>query len=678
MSRSSEAIANALDRALSTSMPVSKEDEKLRDMLLEALESSRQPEKGGSMMRGGLEREAETTAIEASYSFDDLLAQVDDILETGDSDEAAEQELYNLFTETVLRSRADSRLEAYDYDMVYAITQKALNATMKEYIDIMGAGMKPEIKYYVGRADQSQQGFHTGEATEAEAEFFDSLHLFDIPADEKQRTEEQKRRIEQADGKYLMYAFRGAFGIPENSALSQIRNIIELLPGQVTDTTWVRYNMYFRELSIIELKYNPFKRKAEFTKTSQDGQKPWVFRFKVNLGLIGVSRSELPGAVAEKVNNIAPDTMFSIQQLFLDLNTVQLQDALPIPDVSEEAAATVNDKFTKVYFQKLREQAAKGAIVFAYAIKPDKSTDSADRPFLMRPSDFCFYISPYYENGVENPGKGELYTLNYLLTCGSRMLPGDLKKFTWNWVDEKDLAYVHGSMSINKQRIYDFAVSQFKGVVKSFMLKPVVEISLIKVQNKIRFEQEDINVAFNNNKHSHFRQAEDGSFLISAKVKYSCDSSITSYQSSEGNPVIECRSDIVCYLDSSFAGGSSSGNIYNRTVWFTLTIGVDEYGGLILTPGVRETDNGTNFSYSSWSDIASMGLWDTVLNFTKAGLEGFVKSTKSFAIRDFRDSYNQQAMWVLPGDRTFLFKQPRFSQGKDLTFDISYARPGDR
>lgn len=688
MSKKAEVIKNLLNQISTPSKPASAEEQELRDLLQGALlycqkSDSKEPMTRNLHASGSENPEAAGDGcfslddLDIKYSLDDLLDDIDSILDEDTTSETEQQKVYELFERMVLRSRADSWLENYNYDMVYSITQKALNATMKEYLDAMEQGGKAENRYYVAKQDFSQQGFHTEEASGEESAFFDYLNLFDIPARAEERTQEENDRIARADEKALLYAFQGAFGIPEEADLRQIGNIIELIPGQVTASAYVNYNMYFSRLSIIELKYNPFKRRTEFTKTEQMDNAPWVFRFKVNLGLIGVSRSQLPESVANQVNNIDPDSMFSIQQLFLDLNSVRLQDALPIPAVSEDAVSAVNDKFTKVYFQKLRDTADQGTVVFAYVLKPGNG--QSDRPYLFKPSDFRFYISPYYENGLENPKKGGLYTLNYILACDGRMLPKELKSFTWNWVDEKDAGAVHGSMAINRQRIYEFAKNQFGEVIRSLSLTPDVEVSLMKDIFRIGFYHTGTSPNFQNNSHiySSEKSDADGLHMMEAMVSYRCASSISSYQSSEDKAMLECRCDITCYLKVQIAGGSSEGYIFNKTIWYTLTIGIDEYGRLLMVPGVRETDNGTTFSVSTFSKIVTFGMAKDAVQFARSALTDRLDTTKSFTEKDFTQRYNNQAMWVLPGNRTFIFKQPRFSWGTDLTFDISYARPQD-
>lgn len=686
MKKSAEVISNLLNRVSNTSMPVSAEDQELRNLLYAALLYCESPDTEGQITRGMHASDAEKSAdagndafslddLDIKYSLDDLLNKTEGMLDGDTPSDTADQKIYNLFEQTVLRSRADSRLENYNYDMVYSITQKALNAAMKEYIDSMGASSQGERRYYVAKQDSSQQGFHTEEASAEETAFFDALHLFDIPARAEDHTQEQAGRIAQADEQHLLYAFQGAFGIPEDADLSEIGNIVELIPGQVTNSTCVNYNMYFSKLCIVELKYNPFERKTEFTKIEQAGHEPWVFRFKVNLGLIGVSRSQLPESVAKQVNNIDPESMFSIQQLFLDLNTVKLQDALPIPQVSEDASAAVNDKFTKVYFQKLRDTADNGAVVFAYALKPNDSP--SEKQYLLKPSDFCFYISPYYENGKENPQKSSLYTLNYILTCDGRMLPKDLKSFTWNWVDEKDVASVHGSMAINKQRIYDFANDQFKDIIRALTLKPNVYVSFNKLS--VGFDNGGENAKFENNAYKFSAEATDadGLKIIKTTAKYSLDASVSSYQSTDDKAVIECKCGITCYLNMKIGGGTSKGNIFNKTIWYTMTIDIDEYGQLHIKPSVTEKDNGTSFSFNTFSKIISLGTATDAIEFAKTTLQNTLQDANTFSKYDFTERYNRQAMWVLPGNRTFIFKQPRFSCGTDLTFDISYAKAHD-
>lgn len=582
------------------------------------------------------------------------------------------QKAYRAAQEMIVGGRRQSDLESYGYDMVYAFTQGAINSVMKQYVLKLGQMMHPEVRYYVYRLDPFTQKVTVEEATDEETEKLNGLDLFSIPDDPSKRTPEQTQAVEEAGNTYkAAFAFRAAYGIPDGFKPEQVENIVDFDTGEAGNHTKVRYLLYFKDFSIIQWDYNPFTRMS-FSNLKQ-GEELWAFSFHVDLGLIGVEDSKIPPEIRKKIYNIDPGSMFSIQQLFLDLNTTALQDFPTIKGVSEDAMATLNSRFVNVYFKRLREL---GDVIFGYSIKP---ASPGNKPYILTPKDFKFYISPYYENGKPS-GKKNLYTLNYIVSCGGEI--PYLKPFTWNWVDEAQYKTVNGAMAINKNRIYEFANREYQLLAERLLFVPYAKMEIPNpVQVKVSFgihKDSETQVSFTDNSyHYERRDSSDDMFWPvwgNIEIKYSIDASVRTYQSKDDKAVLECRLDTKAWLHINVEGGVSEGTILNKTSYYMLKTSVDAYGDLKFEPSVNVVDNGTTFEISGWSEFLVGDFRGMVRDITNL-INSYIEANMEFAQGLFIRKYNSNALWILPGNQSIIFKEPRFSDRADLTFDANYAKP---
>lgn len=596
--------------------------------------------------------------------------------EDADSAEVSEPlyfKAYQAAEKMIVGGRNKSDLESYGYDMVYAFTFGAINSVMKQYVMKMGEVMQPEARFYVYRQNPNTKSYIIEEATSEETAALKEKDLFSIPNEPNQRTSQQKKDIDEAWTKYkVAYAFQASFGIPEGFEPSQIDNILDFNLGETGNHTKVKYLMYFKDFSIIQWSYNPFNTSMDFSNLKQ-GKELWAFSFDVDLGLVNTDESTLSDEIRRKINNIDQGNMFSIQQLFLDLNTTALQNFPTIKGVSNEAMETLNSKFVNVYFQKLREL---GDVVFAYSIQPGKKQS---KPYFLTPKDFKFYVSPYYENGKAS-GKKELYTLNYIVSCGNAI--SVIKPFTWNWVDEAQYKTVNGAMAINKNKIYSFAADEYKLLVGRLLFIPYANMNIPNpIEMYVQFgigKDSSTQVSFKNNKFHYEKNAESSDTFVplwgNIEIKYTLDALIRSYQSEDDKAVLECRVDTEVYLHVNVEGGVSEGTILNKSTWYTLEHSVDAYACLKFEPKIKEVDNGTTFDVSEWSKLIASDFSGMINDITNL-INRFINENTEFAQGAFCNRYNNNVMWLLPGDQSLIFKDPRFSEGMDLTFDANYAKP---
>lgn len=645
-----------------TAFPVSEYDRRPLELLMSAAE----------LARARRRQEPEGHVPQGAF---DLLGEMESVWEKAADQEPFDQvrQLLDQVRSIAYGGRKESNLDQYGYDMVFGATLGSIDAVMKEYLDKASDKIKTQTKYYIEAQEGGKVVYR--EASEETAKRLDELDIFSISEDAGSWTPEQKAALDEAYNDLLLaFGFKAAIGLPPSA---DVGNILDFDTGETGNHTKVKYNMYFRELSIIQFATSRTGGYI-FTNLSQPDNTPWVFNYTVDLGMVGVSLDALPENIRKKVNNIDPGQIFSISQLFMDLNTTALMSSPTITGLDPNTTYYLETYFLKYIFARMKETS--GDVIFGYSIMP-KSIPSY-KPYLLTPKDFRFYVSPYYENGQPAPAKKKLYTLNYIVICENKPFP-ELRQIKWNWVSQGEYAQKNGVVAISSSQIYKFAQNEYIRLVRNLLFNVVAEIDIPNpiyiywrlgvIPNRSVTPEFDASRTYTYNS-----SAEQSDYFIpiwgDVHMTYDLKAVLRHYQTEDNRSVLECRIDTVCWLHVNAVGGVSEGNVYNKTTYYTLTINVDEYGKLTLTPGYSEVDNGTTFDISGWSSFWVCGLED-YLNEIKTSINSSITNNKDYWNQSFLNRYNGNAFWYLPGDGSLIFRKPLFSNNQDLTFDANYATP---
>lgn len=593
----------------------------------------------------------------------------------------------------IIGSSKDSNLsDGYRYDMVVATTQKSINATMKEYLYNLEA--EEFISCYISEYDEKDESVSIVEKNYNEIlKITNGIDLFSVPSNSKDRTKEQRDAINNAYQSGFLFAFKAKMGISDEMNPIDIPNIVELIESDKTSIANVNYKAFFDEFQIIEIKpVQGVPGKTIFINVGQDNDNPWIFNYKVKLNMKGTDFNSLPKDIQDKLKSvnevtgkINTDTMFSIQQLYLDLNTTALQS---IPDISEidasdDAMRLIQNVFINKYFLKMKKD---GDVIFGYTVQRNSYTQTQ---CIVEPTDFNFYISPYYSgSGKSDPSKQDIYTLNYLVMCDNHPMPDKIKDFTWNWVTQEESADIHGVMSISKNNIMNLLKDKFTPVLKNLVLKAYAKISVpnpvemkwsfnLSHDNECNPKYNTQNISGNGEVMNYTYHNEDSSsdtfvpIWGNITLKYDMNSKII-----VNGEKIQCITNLSSYLHLNVEGGVSEGTIYNHTLTSNIVLKVDAYGQLYFDASpLEDKDNGTNFEVSGWSKFVTFGTINDPINHIKQFVSERVENAKRSYDRNMKDVLKNSTNWVFPGGKTFTFKNPQFSKYQDLTVDIIYAKP---
>lgn len=579
---------------------------------------------------------------------------------------------------TLEKSTKDSSLAAYGYDMVLAITQGSLNAVLCEYL----GKLKDEVRtscYTISIDVNGQPVFNEMDYNLLRQRL--GKDLFEMDPNPKNRTEEDNKILEKAyNQEHFSFAVRYKYGFLPQA----VPQIIELSDeaGRY-ERQKVYYKMHFKQFEVIELSF--YYGNLVYNKIVQDPHKPFIFNTQVNLSMQDLDLSDTPEEVKKEVKNMGAN-MFSIQQIFLDINTAVIQSLPHLTGLSESSPAYVliTSKFIN---QCWKDMHSHGKVVFHYAVKPVQTTTT---PSII-PTDFDFCISPYRPKGTDEKEK-KLYTLNYVIMSEGKDMP-PIREFSWNWI-EKDEKSLHGSIAINGTCFTPRIISLFHEVIAPQIKTPRVSITCYLRQAQRRnvitlfFAEETSKPAYKKKKPTLWEMDYSGTHhsegYIGATDKkvaditgiYTLNSQIELAESK-----LIHRLKVTFYLNVTRSGATAEGNIYSLDDTSEYELSIDSYGRLSLNKA------GTNKATVK----GEFHNPDKIrLSVSKEGGEYSVEEFRKIRGQDVLREFTQLAenlngklknslsdigkIWIFPGTRTFLFKEPLFSNFGDLTAHLNYKK----
>ncbi len=567
-------------------------------------------------------------------------------------------------------TKSDLSNPQYGYDMVVAVTEGAVNKTMKKFL--AGYHGTEFVQAYVYKQDVGKGKDHNVPVD------FDKLKKnlgfdpFTIP----DGTPFSDSKIKKLVGQKFTFAFKTEIGIPNFKP--------GLIPDPVVfdkEGAYVKYNMVCKVFKIIVLQPSLYGN-AKWINLSQANDKvPWVFGFTVDLDLqsdnINNHFHKLPPKTQKIIKDLGQN-MFSVQQLFLDLNTAGLTDKFEIKGLDPTSTAYV--KLISVFFDEYFAHLSKdGGVLLGYSVK-------ADKPFPAQisliPTDLNFEISSY-KNAGKPTADYDLYTLNYLVMSKGHHMPAPVQ-FTWNWI-EKTEAY-SGVMAVKKDVFVSFINDLLSPSLQDICEKPDVkfDINCIKVVITWKMDEDTgvhkYNLVNDGTSHvltfSYSKSDKDSDSQYCVIWEYwgnlSLDYNVVSDVYFENN-IITVKTNAKAHVHINVDGGVTKGNYVNFQATSTYQIGVDAHGQftVIQTRSVLE-DNSDKVDPNWWSKFLTMDEITHMVNVVKNSLQGLVRNGLHNFSGDINYMLNSSNTWVFPGGMTFIFKGVSFSENQDLVSHIAY------
>jgi len=578
--------------------------------------------------------------------------------------------------------QSDLSASKYGYDMVVGTTQASINATMKQFL--LKFDGQEFVKIYVYKTDVPEGQSHYVETDYDAYKTTLGFDPFDVPSD----TPMDDEKIKKLAANFFAFGFKTKIGLPTTFPVSSLPNIIDLNKGNSS----VSYSLYCKEFQIINLTPGGYGG-GNWENLSQEGEVvPWTFGFTVDLDLYknDSAFSHLPEDVKNTVKNLSPRSMFSVQQLYLDLNTAGLESVPEIKSLNKESSAYfyLTKIFLNKYFENMQDQSKSdtnpdGNYLLGYSIKPSTKGDTSS----IVPTDLNFMVSPYLDSKGNATKDYDLYTLNWLVMTENHKMPAPVP-FEWNWVDKVDESDYHGVMAIRKGTFTNFLNKLLSQSLSSACWIPScsVHVNFVSVKYKWSLAPETsaqkyqvVNDGTSKVLTFSYTKKSSGSDTFvpnwaNIKLNYSLKTDVYL----EGNK-IKTVSTATCYVHMNADGGIAEGNVAKYTSTAEYDLGVNTHGGLTVKLGTKNrVDQSDDVKPDVWGTIVTAGTFtsitDGIKNFATNWLDSFLTGYDNQIL----SMLNGSGMWVFPGSQTFAFKNAQFSNSQDLISDVTYVDPSTK
>jgi hypothetical protein len=567
----------------------------------------------------------------------------------------------------------------YGYDLVCATTQDAVNATMKRFLSAY-AGQEFSA-CYVYDANTKQ----TVEMPLADIVAKIGGDPFAIPNGDATNP----LVVSLYKDCKFRFAFRAKIGTPSGVKPGALPDIVRLDKGN----SLVTYQLYCAEFEVLNLENNFGD--ISWSNLSQPAAQPWIFQFTVNLDLEGVDFRTLPDPVKQKVKDLNPNTAFSVQQLYLDLNTAGLESMPTIQglDPSSDAYVFLTKSFINTYWYLLK-QGKQGAIL-GYAVKP--TTVNSSTPSIV-PTDLTIEISPYLNSQGGPTGQYGLYTINFLVMSKNAPMPAAVP-FEWNWVDQSEEADFDGVMAIRR----DIYVDYLKGVAdqeilqSGLSLETYVELTHSGDDYTITygyrsagtvatFQEQPagqapgadgytsiLTLSFGNSSHDD-SEAADHLSSIHGDFNYSLSGDVA-----VKDDLFRVTLTAVVYAqfnihEAGIRYGIVDGNALNYTTTTTYQLVGTPDGKVHVIPTTTPSGGPQSLDYGHHGIVNTDDIRDMITNVANQ-VSALAQNKMSGYGKGLSDLVNGSYCWVFPGGTTFTYKQLGFSKYQDLLARVTYVDP---
>jgi hypothetical protein len=551
---------------------------------------------------------------------------------------------------------SNSKIHLKEYDMVVAVTQQAINETMAGYLYQL---KKDVVLYYT--------------------------------ADDKGNLMPAK---EEADAAYI---FKGRLDYTRDAEGNPVDMVKLHVPGECQK---VNYNVTFKDAEFSS-KYPP-----KFKIEQRECPDPWIISFQVSLTLQDTELAKLPEGIRKKVEeyvkNLGPD-MFSIQQLCVDLNTAvfdKFQNVTGMTQVSEALFIAI----MKDYVTRQQEQ---GSILFGYGIKHSGKNNALPPTFMPTALNFC--VTPYQDSkGGTNPN---LDTLNYLVMTNNHAPPRDIPKtFDFNWVEDSS---EHGAIGIKRELLIPFIIKELN-LILNFM-SPIIKVN---AKNKsIDMSQKTTGQTFNvldfakgaslpiklasfdysasgsdRDPHDDLAAFFTGKIQVDATYHSNCNVVMGSSTKLciSGSTVVSARiqdhSEYYLFKGRGPAAGGTDSKLPSTTYEWSVNmeLAINNNTGQLHFK-TTEPSFDKKPTVEGWNDNIIEQLWNALHRTCctyRDDISGLRSNVKNCIVNNILDSLTKALSpsndFVFPGGKTFIFKQPMFSESMDLTSTITYRSPADK
>lgn len=592
-------------------------------------------------------------------------------------------------------SQSDLSDPKFGYDLVVAVTQASIGVTLKEFLAGLTA---PEvIACYVYDANNNLVPIDYA-TLKANAKGSDP---FSVPADADPKTNQDLLNLQAAN---FAGAFKAQIGLPD-MPLANIPAIATL--GNGTNAP-VLFNLLCAEFQITGFEYGPRGSVTWINAQQPTGAQaePWYFSANVSLNAQPINPSPsapVPPAVQERINELLQSVgpgAFSIQQLFLDLDTAILESTPTIVGIPPGWPVwnLITSIFLGAYFSQMQKD---GQPILGYNFGL-----ANPQPATLELGAISHECCAFLDNGQPipqpTPAQQDAATFAYLGTTSTTTPTPVL--FPWNWVELDEVGDFSGVQAVRRDVFLNYLSALLNQNVGPLSQDTTVSLTHSGDTYYILYTSQQssspasfalispvpapgpdgftnvLSISYSHTSHDD-SEAADHLSSIYGDFNYS----LTGTVAVSGNQIrIELTPAAQMGFNHHEMGVPYTDLplnwYYNKTLTTVYTLGVDQNGQLAVTETTNTVDNSAPWAYDgggilgwSWgSDLSN------ALQSFETSLQTILDSDLTVYVAEVTDEINGYQGWVFPGADAFIFKALAFSDSQDLITQVTYASPSFR
>jgi hypothetical protein len=550
-----------------------------------------------------------------------------------------------------------SNLSSTGFDFVLAVTQDSINGALEE---LLYDSDQPElIICYAYDQDNNLTAidYATLVANAANTDPF-SVPATATPTDP---------RVQNLVSAGFSFAVKVKSGLPPGMTPASLPPIVTLQPGQSA----VTYTLLFAEFVATQISYLPRNTVKWFSQSQPPGT-AWTFRGTVELDSQEGSLADVPAYGQNWIMGNGGPSAFSIQQFLYDLNNTDLEQGFTFNDVPDDSDLNsfMTKDFINTYLKSL-----KGAEILGYGMSQIPATP----PGSLALTDLnIFTPDPVGSEGAPT-------TMNYLCATSHEKLPDTTHAgFGWNWIEPAEVSQYDGVAALNRNTFaaYLSNLSQnnqtLLDYVKQNCLAPAVQVTydVGKADTDYQFGMtigQSPTVSF----------PASGSTILSYSYQSGTASDEAGVDGDMGQMKLSSSFDLsiavqdnqivvsqhlVIYTFIQVYQTSDDGNIVDKQITDTYTVGVDGSGNLVVA--LASTDP---VDHSKVPGVNNFLNFFTDINSLTSSVAQWAQSLAATTLSDIPVAIAQN--FVFPSGRVFVYADACFSDNQDLVSHITYPDP---
>jgi hypothetical protein len=573
----------------------------------------------------------------------------------------------------------------YGFDLVVAVTQVSVNATLKQLLAGLSA---PEvIVCYVYDSENNLVPIDY-RTLMANANGSDP---FRVPDKANPATDPDLTHLAAAN---FAGAVRARIGLPD-LPLANLPPIAILGSGSNAP---VQFNLLCSEFQITGFQYGPRGSATWLNRSQPTSGTPWYFSSNVSLNTSTVDpASPVPPAVQQRIIELQHQVRnaFTIQKLFLDLDTAILTAVPTLGGIVEglDVWNLISKVFLNAYFKQLRQR---GDPVLSYSF-----TLHAPRPTTLDLGSVSRECLPPMGSGA-NPTSAQR-DATALVYIGSQSTTAPIPvPFGWDWIDAGDVHAYSGVQAVRRDVFFAYFAKLLNADVAPLCIKTEITMTHSGQNFEVRLATDQSNSPASFGPISPLQAPDGDGFVDMLTVDFPSNSSagewsdgrfvqiwgeynynMTGRVAVKGNQI---RIRVTSKGHIRFGHGELLVNYedlpgkdyYNKTLTVIYTLAVDQFGALQVTETHSVAEASAPWAFNARGILGGLGYENGMkdaLTKLQGLLTGRIDSAFTSYVREMTATINGYRAWVFPGNDAFTFKSLAFSSAQDLTAKLTYANP---